>query len=824
MTFAGRSATVTAMPMYAHRLWQLGLVLATGGSLGACASGESSTTETTAATTSTTGQETEGPKPVTTTETSGATDDSESSQTGTSETSNTTDEPTSESDSDSDTGGPDPLCPVTFKFRPNGPQTNPRVAGVWQGFDLATALALDEGPDADGFYTGTTELAPGLHAYKIVVDQGGEPQWLFDPEQARRTYVDQTENSAVLVRDCQKPAAEVVASTPSRPAPGQGMLSATLRYHDGLAGEGPDIDAYTLELDQEGVVTPIAESEYTIDPDSGDITLNLAGLDDGKYTVRVRVGSADGQISEPVRVVFWIEAEAFSWRDALVYMVLTDRFRDGDPGNNPGDTPMSDPRGDFQGGDLEGVRQAIADGTLDKLGVRAIWLTPFQQNPDGAYIASDGQHYVTGYHGYWPTQAREVDTRLGGSEALHDLVAEAHAHGIRILQDFVINHVHEDHEYMQMHPDWFRTGCVCGTQDCGWTSHALECMFASYLPDINHTVPEATAAFVDDAIWWLDTYNLDGLRVDAVKHVEEVATRNLSAAVAETFEVAGTQYFLMGETAMGWSDCADPCNDENYGTISRYIGPHGLDGQFDFVLYHATAYNTFAYGDKGMLHAAYWLEHGLQKWPEDAIMTPYVGSHDTPRFATLADYRGQDPGHDRGVAHNQWTNTAEAPGDDEPYWRTRVAFAWLLGLPGAPLLYYGDEYGQWGGADPNNRLMWRPDGELSSDEQQTLAFIRLLGKARQQLPPLRRGSYVPLAATEDALVYGRMIEPGDAVIVGINRAPQPAQLEVEVTGALGLDAFSELTDALLGPPVTVTAGGTIDLSIPPRSAVVLHLE
>ncbi|MGB1275989.1 MAG: alpha-amylase family glycosyl hydrolase, partial [Nannocystaceae bacterium] len=601
-----------------------------------------------------------------------------------------------------------------------------------------------------------------------------------DPEQARRTYVEGTENSAILVPDCSLPSFEVTESVTARPAPGNGTLTATLTYRDSVAGTGPQPSGYTLELDNEGSIAALGQNDYTINPETGDVALNLVGLSDGKYTVRATAASADGSESDLARVVFWIEAEAFSWRDALVYMVLTDRFRDGDPGNNPGPTPMADPRGDYQGGDLEGVRQAIADGTLDQLGIRAIWLTPFQQNPEGAYIAADNQHYVTGYHGYWPTKAREVDTRLGGAEALHALVAEAHEHGIRVLQDFVVNHVHEDHEYMQAHPDWFRTGCVCGTQDCDWTGHALDCMFAGYLPDINHTVPAATEAFVDDAVWWLDTFNLDGLRVDAVKHVEEVATRNLSAAVAEGFEAAGTHYFLMGETAMGWSDCADPCNDENYETIARYIGPHGLDGQFDFVLYHATAYNTFAYGDKGMLHAAYWLEHGLEKWPSDAIMTPYIGSHDTPRFATLADYRGQDPGHDRGVAHNQWDNTAEAPGDDEPYWRTRVAMAWLLGLPGAPLLYYGDEYGQWGGADPNNRLMWRPEDELSAVELETLQFIRTLGKARQELEPLRRGTYVPLTASEDALVYGRMVEPGQAAIVGINRSGQPANLDVEV--------------------------------------------
>uniref|UniRef100_UPI000B0AE167 alpha-amylase family glycosyl hydrolase n=1 Tax=Aeromonas sp. EERV15 TaxID=1833892 RepID=UPI000B0AE167 len=147
---------------------------------------------------------------------------------------------------------------------------------------------------------------------------------------------------------------------------------------------------------------------------------------------------------------------------------------------------------------------------------------------------------------------------------------------------------------------------------------ALDCMFAGYLPDIDHTVPEANAAFVDDAIYWLDELDLDGLRVDAVKHVEEIATRNLAAEVRATFEPAGTRYFLMGETAMGWSDCGQgaSCNDENYGTIAKYIGPHGLDGQFDFVLYHGVSYRTFAWGDAGMLHAATWVEDGQRRWPE----------------------------------------------------------------------------------------------------------------------------------------------------------------------------------------------------------------
>lgn len=723
------------------------------------------------------------------------------------------------SDTDTTTGGGDDvLCPTEFRFAPSGGLSKPRVAGEWQGFDLASATALT-GPDGEGEYAATIPLPPGLHAYKLVVEQGGADQWIFDPAQGRRKYVGGVENSAVKVADCRLPTFTVEASKTERPAPGQGTFTAELDFVDGVEASGPDAAAFEAVLDDEGSTRSLSADEITIGAD-GHVSLAVAGLADGKYVLRLRAMTQSGRQGDAFRLVFWIEAAPFTWDGALIYMVVTDRFRDGDAGNNAGPTPPADPRGDWQGGDLIGLRQAIADGTLDKLGVRAIWLTPFQTAPDAPYLASDGVHHVTGYHGYWPTRAREVDPRLGGEEALAAMVKEAHAHGIRILQDYVVNHVHEEHEYMKAHPEWFRTGCVCGTQDCDWTGHALDCMFAPYLPDINHSVPEANAAFVADAVWWLDTFNLDGLRVDAVKHVEEVATRNIAAEVREGFEAAGARYFLMGETAMGWSDCPDPCNDENYGTIARYIGPQGLDGQFDFVLYHGVSYRTFAYSEKGMLHADYWLRHGLEKWPAGAVMTPYIGSHDTQRFTSLADYRGQDAGHDKGVPGNQWSNIAGAPGDAEPYWRTRVGMAWLLGLPGAPLLYYGDEYGQWGGADPNNRTMWRAEAQLGADEKSTLAFVRKVGAARAATPALQRGAYVSLAVDEDTLIFARHLGLGDAAIVGITRAGAPQMRTVDVN-ALGLKPQTALADALGGPDVTVSVSGKITVTVPATGALVL---
>lgn len=719
-------------------------------------------------------------------------------------------------------GGYDGACPTTITFEPGYVVSNVRVAGEWQGFDLASATQMT-GPSAGGVYTATLDIPVGLHGYKVVYDDvnGGGTQWILNPSEGRRKYVGGVENSAIKVRDCSVPAFEVLSSETERESEGEGTFRTSLRFVPPVQGAAPGTDQYDFALTKDGEPAFVESTDVTVFEDGG-VNLEIGGLADGKYRLLATPITADGVVGEPLRLVFWVERERFDWDGALVYMVVTDRFANGDEANDASATPGADERGDWRGGDLIGLREKIADGTLDELGVRAIWLTPFQTNPTDAYLASDGVHKVTGYHGYWPVKAREVDPRLGGEEALHALVKEAHAHGIRILQDYVINHVHENHEYVAEHPDWFRTGCVCGTQDCDWTTHALDCMFAGYLPDINHSVPEANAQFVDDALFWLDEFDLDGLRVDAVKHVEEVATRNISAAVKEEFEAAGTRYFLMGETAMGWSDCADPCNDENYGTISKYIGPQGLDGQFDFVLYHGVSYRTFAYGDQGFAHADYWLKHGLSKWPAGSVMTPYIGSHDTSRFTSMADYRGQDGAHDRGIPGNQWENTAGAPGDSEPYRRTRVAMAWLLGLPGAPLLYYGDEYGQWGGADPNNRLFFRTEDDLSADEAETLSFVRKLGTARRDLPALQRGAYVTLHVAEDTLVFGRTIDPSQSALVALNRSASPVTVDVSVAAALGWSSGTALQDSLGGAGATVGAGGALSITIPASGAAVLH--
>ncbi|NOY94516.1 MAG: hypothetical protein GXP55_25345 [Deltaproteobacteria bacterium] len=279
----------------------------------------------------------------------------------------------------------------------------------------------------------------------------------------------------------------------------------------------------------------------------------------------------------------------------------------------------------------------------------------------------------------------------------------------------------------------------------------------------------------------------------------------------ERFETAGTHYFLMGETAMGWDSGAGPDeggNVENYGTISRYIGPDALDGQFDFVLYHSSAL-SFASDTpgRGMSHVDFWTRASQSHFPAGAIMTPYLGSHDTSRWLSVAS----DPGR----AGNKWSNLPAAPTTTEAYDRMVVAFGWLMALPGAPLLYMGDEYGEFGGADPDNRHMLRFGSELSAFEVSQLARVSAMGRARAALPGLRSADYRPLLVTDDVWIVARG-RGADLVIVALNRGAGAATLSVPVPVDVAADGRA-FRDALGSAGSWSVARQSLDLSLPARS-------
>ena len=617
---------------------------------------------------------------------------------------------------------------TVFTFK--GTASDVSVVGEW---DWDTPVQM---VDQNGIWTGELELSEGLYCYKFIVDG----QYIFDPMNSERSYCGDIENSLVRVRDHIRP--QFSAERLNQ--------SLIVTYHPGSSGSAFD-------------GTPSALTGSVWDAQLRTWTYDLSGLEDGKHTFKIDGFDVEGNLAYDLLVPFWTGPSAdFEWQDALIYMVMTDRFVNGNTSN---DEPLTGAAlgADWQGGDFAGVTQMIESGYFDDLGVGALWLSPFNTAAEGTGKAADGVHDVSSFHGYWPTEPRGIEPKLGTEDELHALVQAAHDHDIRVMMDFVVNHVHEQHTYYQDNPDWFNAGCICGTANCDWTEHRLDCQFTSYMPDVNWKIRNASEQFIDDALWWLETYDLDGLRIDAVKHVEDLATRNLVAQVNERFQTVGTDYYLKGETAMGWSGHSLTDNQEQYGTINAYMGPDGLDGQADFVLYHAVVDNVFVSGNENYQHLDYWTNRSQDQYLNGSVMVPYVGSHDVPRLTSRADTGTND-------AFNQWSEDGlpGQPGDVSAYNAAMQAYGWLLTTPGAPLLYYGDEYGEYGGADPDNRHMYRNNSSWSSMENSLFENISELGKLRSTSLALQRGEYSTRLAMANLLVYN-MTHDDQVMSIVLNR-------------------------------------------------------
>ena len=618
-----------------------------------------------------------------------------------------------------------------------GSASSVQLIGEW---DWSTPLEMNL---TNGVWTVDLDVPEGLYCYKFVVDG----TYIFDPTNPERVYCDDIENSLLRVDDHLRPhySANIVGD------------ELHVVYHAGSSGASHD-------------GTPAALSGATWDAVSSTWALDLTQLEDGKHSLLIDGFDVEGNPAYDLLVPFWRGPHAsFVWEDALIYMIMTDRFVNANLSNDGVATGAAQ-GADWQGGDFAGVTEKIESGYFADLGVNALWLTPFNTAANGTGKAADGVHDVAAFHGYWPTEARGVEPRLGTPDELHAMVDAAHDAGMRVMMDFVVNHVHEDHEYFEAHPEWFNTGCICGQANCDWTEHRLDCQFTAYMPDVNWKNRNASEQFIADALWWMETFDLDGARIDAVKHVENLAVSNLVAQINERFETVGTDVYLKGETAMGWSGHSLEANQAQYDAINAYMGPEGLDGQADFVLYHAVVDNVFVSGNENYQHLDYWTNRSQDQYTAGSLMVPYVGSHDVSRLTSRADTG-------TGDAYNQWAEDGlpGQPGDVSAYHAALQAYGWLLTTPGAPLLYYGDEYGEYGGADPDNRHMYRNESGWNDNEAALFENISALGQLRLESVALRQGEYSTRLAMPNLLAYN-MTHNEQTMTVVLNRGG-PTQMD-----------------------------------------------
>jgi glycosidase len=649
----------------------------------------------------------------------------------------------------------------SIQFSWTGSATTVELVGEWNWDERISMI------ENNGVWIGELNLSEGIYCYKFIVDE----EFIFDPSNPLRGYCGDIENSIIRVKDSTRPIFEIDLQ-------GQELV---VTFIPGKDGAGPA-----------GTPTDLSDSNW--DSESLQWTLDISNFEDGKHTLRLEINDTNGNIAYDELVPFWVGEQAeFSWEDSLIYMILTDRFVNGNTSNDPISTGAAQ-GADWQGGDLEGVTQMIESGYFSEMGVNVLWLTPFNTAANGTGKASDGVHDVSSFHGYWPVEPRQVDPRLGTEEQLKSMVNAAHDAGIRVMMDYVVNHVHEDHTYYQNNPEWFNQGCICGTSTCDWTENRLDCQFTSYMPDVNWKNRNASEQFIEDALWWLEEFDLDGARIDAVKHVDDLAITNLVDRISQRFETAGTDYYLKGETAMGWVGHELADNQEQYETINRYMGENGLDGQADFVLYHAVVDNVFTTGNENYQHLDYWTSRSQDQYEQGSIMVPFVGSHDVPRIISRADTG-------TGDAWNQWSEDGlpGQPGNDESYQAVLQAYGWLLTTPGAPMIYYGDEYGEFGGADPDNRHSFRESTNWNERERSLQENISKLGQLRLQSDALRRGTYESLYNSPDVLVFERATEKSSALVV-LNRGESNDSISLNLANYTNAFGSAIILEGLLTVP------------------------
>jgi glycosidase len=653
------------------------------------------------------------------------------------------------------------------------------VVGDFNAWQSGGELLDDE--DHDGIASAWLALPPGEHAYRLLADGVQH----LDPYNPLTTFdADGAEASLALVPDCSMPALGVtqVATT------AHGSLEVRLRFE--RAHSRAWLDATSAAAAVDGRSVALAAT-----PETGALVVTAAGLAAGKHWLSVSAADERGAITGELRAPFWIEETPFDWKDAVIYQVVIDRFRRGaEPVGGE-----SDPSA-FHGGDLDGVTDAISSGYFSALGVSVLWLSPLYDNPEGVELGRDG-FLAQAYHGYWPLSPRSVEPRFGGEAALARLVEAAHGRGMRVLMDAVPNHVHREHPYAQQSPSWVNNAdgsCICG-KTCDWQSHVDSCWFDPFLPDLRWQTPAVATQLTDDAAFWLEHYDLDGLRIDAVPMMPRAAVRRLRHRLAP-LAALGVEPFLLGET---FTDATGRA------AIRYYLGPHSLSGQFDFPLMWAV--RQALAGALGM--DALWtaMEDSAAAFSDSgAVMAPILGNHDVPRILSdLAGDGGRDPRRDPPVA----------PERDEPYDLQKLAWAFLLAQPGAPVIYYGDELGLPGATDPDNRRDMRFAPKISTREASVLATVQRLGRARACDVALRRGEARLLASNDNLLAFGRVDTSGHPAVVVLNRAAKERDLVLHVPAAWPLAEAAAFVD-VLGNEVGLS-GRDLHLVIGPRRAAVL---
>lgn len=296
-----------------------------------------------------------------------------------------------------------------------------------------------------------------------------------------------------------------------------------------------------------------------------------------------------------------VEKEDRKWQDETVYLLMIDRFNNGDQGNDM-DVDLGDPIG-YHGGDLQGVIDQL--DYIKDMGFTAISLTPVFDNVDG------------GYHGYWVNDYYKTDEHFGSIELFKKLVDEVHKRDMKVILDFVMNPIGPNHPWVNdpTKEEWFQPGQQEVDQE------------RSSLPKLNQENPEVKRYLIEAAKWWIEETDIDGYRLDSVNEVPESFLLDFSKEVKSV----KSNFYLLGETMT---------NDPN--KIASYMET-GMDGFVDYPL-NEELRKVFPEPNQSFASLFAIQEQNKELYSNPYLMATFMDNQDTVRFTRDTISINEHPG------------------------------------------------------------------------------------------------------------------------------------------------------------------------------------
>lgn len=507
------------------------------------------------------------------------------------------------------------------------------------------------------------------------------------------------------------------------------------------------------------------------------------------------------------------QEKPFLWEGANVYFLLTDRFKNGDAGNdiNFDRTEKAAVLRGFEGGDLRGVIQKIDDNYFSDLGINAIWMTPVVEQIHGATNEGTGNTY--GFHGYWTKDWTELDPNFGTKNDLKELVEKAHKKGIRIVLDAVINHTGPVTEKDPVYPNsWVRTSPTCNYQNY---ENTTACTLVANLPDIlteSNQPAELPQMLVEkwkkegkyeaemkslEAFFartgypkapkyyimkWLadyvEEYGIDGYRVDTVKHTNEDVWKDFQKVCQESFDIYKR------------NNPSKVLDNNLFFTVGEVYG-YGISQKQDYN-FGDKKVNYYQNGFKSLINFDF--KGDANKSYEELFSNYSNLLHSDLNGKTVMNYLTS---HDDGSPF------------DKDRKRTYEAGTKLLLAPGISQVYYGDESartltvaGADGDANLRSNMNW-DDVENNSATQKLEKHYQKLGKFRANHPAV--GAGVHQMISNQPYYFSRILTKGqftDKVIIGLDAKEQLKEVNVAGVFAEG----TQLRDFYSGASMPVING------------------